>query len=209
MSHYPGAYQIIEAGMCLAPRRPVRTQLAPKVRGTTRDGGFGDILANLGLAGMQASERPGGLKVVAGAAAVGLVAGAAMPIVGGVTLAATGAIAAATMAATRNDELGDLARAAGQTTVHAAEKVAAYNREHDVTGKICSAVGAAAVHAKQIDQKYQVVATLGAAATLTAAKARQADDRNLPPQRMRARTDTLTCTSTHSCTLYLPAFSTL
>lgn len=80
--------------------------------------------------GQQAVKNAGGVQTMAGAAVVGAAAGAILvgPIVGVV------AAGAAAYAATRQDAVGDAARAAGQGVVTVTKKLDEINQEHKITG---------------------------------------------------------------------------
>lgn len=130
-------------------------------------------VAQYGVAGVEAVKRgdtsgsgsvAGGAKVMAGAAVVGGVAvGAAA---GSVALGVVGAGAAA-YAATRNDQIGDAARATGQAAVAAGKKADEINKEHKITDKIGAAAKTTYSKAKELDEKHGI--TTKAAAGVTAA----------------------------------------
>jgi len=92
------------------------------------------------------------MKVAAGAGVAGAVTG--LVLAGPVGAVVAGGVAVA--AATRRDEIGDVARAAGKTTIKAYEKVKEVNEEHKVTQKVCAATNSAIRKAREIDEEYKV-----------------------------------------------------
>jgi len=91
-------------------------------------------------------------KVLGGAAVAGGVVGLALvgPLAG---LVAAGAAA---YAATRSDEVGQVAQATGKATVAIGDKAAALDREHHISEKAKKAAADAAKAAQDFNEKHDV-----------------------------------------------------
>uniref|UniRef100_A0A7S2UVH0 Uncharacterized protein n=1 Tax=Fibrocapsa japonica TaxID=94617 RepID=A0A7S2UVH0_9STRA len=101
--------------------------------------------------GQGAGSRSKG-AVIAGAAAVGAVAGAA---VAGPLLGVVGAGAAA-VAATRQDETGQVARAAGNMGCALYEKAKELDKEHKITNMVSAEAGKAWREVQQFDKDNNI-----------------------------------------------------
>jgi hypothetical protein len=112
------------------------------------------------MASQQPSKGPDG-KVVAGAATVGLVAGAVLsgPIV---ALAAAGGAA---YAATRQDKVGEVAKSTGQAAVAVGSKASDLDKQHNITGKVAEGARTTFNAAKDFDQKHDVSGKIGSGIT--------------------------------------------
>ncbi|CAE7668470.1 yciC [Symbiodinium sp. CCMP2592] len=105
-------------------------------------------------------EKTGGMKQMAAVAAVGAVGGAG--VLGStlgcfVTVGAVGGAAAAGMAATRSDKIGDAARGVGSMALKGVDKAREIDREHDITGKMAHAGTKAVETACTINQQYGIM----------------------------------------------------
>lgn len=108
----------------------------------------------------RAATAAGGMKQMAAVAAVGAVGGAV--VLGStlgcfVTVGAVGGAAAAGMAATRSDKIGDAARGVGSMALKGVDKAREIDREHDITGKMVHAGTKAVETACTINQQYGIM----------------------------------------------------
>ncbi|EKX51117.1 hypothetical protein GUITHDRAFT_150993 [Guillardia theta CCMP2712] len=123
----------------------------------------------------QGAQRAGGVKVMGAAAAAGGVVGAVT--MGGV-IAPVALAAGAAYATSKDDKIGDFARAAGHSTIGAYKKASEYNEKHQVTDKVKRAAVGAYQKAVEIDDKYKVVDKTKAAASGTIAAANKFNEKH-------------------------------
>jgi len=121
-----------------------------------------------------AVKTAGGYSTVAGAAAIGVVAGAV--VLGPVTAVALGAGAA--YATTRKDGVGDVARQTGNAAATAATAAKKFNQDHNITGKLYDATSAAASKAKEVNVKYGITTKVSQGLSSGYAKATEFDKKN-------------------------------
>ncbi|KAL1498556.1 hypothetical protein AB1Y20_013875 [Prymnesium parvum] len=94
-----------------------------------------------------------GARVMGGAAVVG---GLAAGIVTGSALLGVAAAGATAYAATRNDKIGDAAKATGKAANAVGSKAAEINREHNLTGRGVEGIKAGYQSMQAIDSKYGI-----------------------------------------------------
>uniref|UniRef100_A0A7S3F012 WW domain-containing protein n=1 Tax=Haptolina ericina TaxID=156174 RepID=A0A7S3F012_9EUKA len=105
----------------------------------------------------QQQQAPNAAQVIGGAAlAGGVVVGAAA----GSLLLGVGAAGAAAYAATREDKVGDAAKATGTATVAACSKAKEVNKQYGITAKAGNLLQQAAASAKEFNQKHDVTGKL-------------------------------------------------
>jgi len=100
-----------------------------------------------------AVDRAGGMQRLAGAAVVG--AGIATVATGSIVLGAAAATGAA-YAATRNDKVGEVARATGDAAVATFQRAKDVDREHQLTARAKEAAVGAVHKARELDGKYHL-----------------------------------------------------
>lgn len=103
---------------------------------------------------VEAVENAGGLKRLAGAAAVG--GGLALTATGSLLVGVVGAGAVA-YAATRKDNVGEVSRAAGDAAVATFETVREVDKQHQVSARVVELTKKSARKAKEMDAKFHVM----------------------------------------------------
>mmetsp|Transcript_16662 Transcript_16662/g.28118 ORF Transcript_16662/g.28118 Transcript_16662/m.28118 type:complete len:248 (-) Transcript_16662:351-1094(-) len=139
------------------------------------------VQAQVAQQGMQAAgtvnqgvSTAGGVKPMAGAAAVGAAAG--LVAMGPIT--AVACAGAAAYCTTRSDKAGDVARSTGAAVVSTFDKAKAYNDEHNFTGKAKDAAVATAQKAAEVNQKYKITDRIGGACSLAMSKAKAIEEKH-------------------------------
>mmetsp|Transcript_29995 Transcript_29995/g.67859 ORF Transcript_29995/g.67859 Transcript_29995/m.67859 type:complete len:176 (-) Transcript_29995:87-614(-) len=123
----------------------------------------------------QGAQRAGGIKVMGAAAAAGGAIGAVT--MGGV-IAPVALAAGAAYATSKDDKIGEFARAAGNTTIDAYKKVSDYNEKHQVTDKVKRAAVGAYQKAVEVDDKYKIIDKTKAAASETISAANKLNEKH-------------------------------
>jgi len=129
----------------------------------------------------RAATAAGGMKQMAAVAAVGAVGGAV--VLGStlgcfVTVGAVGGDAAAGMAATRSDKIGDAARGVGSMALKGVDKAREIDREHDITGKMVHAGTKAVETACTINQQYGIMDKVSKGMSAAVAKAHEVEEKH-------------------------------
>ena len=101
-----------------------------------------------------------GLKVMAGAAAVG---GVAVGVVTGSVIIGVAAAGGAAYAATRSDKIGDMGKATGRAAIAGYAKAKQVNEEHQLTTKAKALVVTSYTKAKEVDEKHHILSRAKAA----------------------------------------------
>ena len=101
-----------------------------------------------------------GLKVMAGAAAVG---GVAVGAVTGSVLVGVAAAGGAAYAVTRSDKIGDMGKATGKAAIAGYAKAKQVNEEHQLTTKAKALVVTSYAKAKEVDEKHHILSRAKAA----------------------------------------------
>lgn len=137
-------------------------------------------LAMAGAASASAAvNSAGGVKTMAAVAAMGAVGGAIVlgGTVGFTAIGAVGGAAAAGYAATRNDQIGQVARAAGGTALSGVSKAQELNDQHQITAKMADAGGKVASKAQAVNEQHQITAKLSAAGGTVVNKGKQIEEK--------------------------------
>uniref|UniRef100_A0A7S0MZ57 MIT domain-containing protein n=1 Tax=Pyramimonas obovata TaxID=1411642 RepID=A0A7S0MZ57_9CHLO len=147
----------------------------------------GDMQATAALAqkGMQTAaevtpkvtegvQQAGGVKNMAGAAAVG----GAMGLMALGPMTAVACAGAAAYCTTRSDTAGDVARNTGSAVATTFEKAKAYNEEHNLTGRAKEAAVASAQKASEVNQKYGITSKLSSACSMAVSKAKAIEEKH-------------------------------
>ncbi|KAJ9452224.1 hypothetical protein DIPPA_09472 [Diplonema papillatum] len=119
----------------------------------------------------EGTKKAGGVKTMAGCAAVGAAAGL---IVSGPIIAVAGA-GALCYAATRDGPVGDVAQATGKTACSAFDKAKEVNKEYHITDKVSTAASSATAKAKEVNSEYHVTDKVSSAASSVAGKVKDFD----------------------------------
>lgn len=126
-------------------------------------------IATVGVSAATSAEKAGGgqgmahgAKVMAGAAAVG---GLAVGAVAGSTMLGVAAAGGAAYAATRNDALGDAAKATGKAALSLGNKAVELNNKHHITAQVGAAASKGLATAQAIEQKHNVTSKLAGGIT--------------------------------------------
>mmetsp|Transcript_57206 Transcript_57206/g.69896 ORF Transcript_57206/g.69896 Transcript_57206/m.69896 type:complete len:278 (+) Transcript_57206:116-949(+) len=128
----------------------------------------------------QATSAAGGAKQLAAVAAVGAVGGAVVlgSALGLATVGAVGGAAAAGVAATRSDQVGDVARGVGAMAIKGYDKARDLDREHDISGKVMEAGSKAATTAGAINEKYGITDKVSKGVHAAVAKAQEVEEKH-------------------------------
>ncbi|KAL3926806.1 MAG: hypothetical protein SGPRY_003130, partial [Prymnesium sp.] len=94
-----------------------------------------------------------GAKIMGGAAVAG---GVAACLVTGSALLGVAAAGASAYAATRNDKVGEAAKATGQAANTVGSKVSEFNKEHKISERVVQGVQKGYKEVKAFDAKYDV-----------------------------------------------------
>lgn len=131
-------------------------------------------------AASQATSAAGGVKQMAAVAAVGAVGGAVVlgSALGLATVGAVGGAAAAGVAATRSDQVGDVARGVGAMAIKGYDKAREINREHDISGKVMEAGSKAVTTAGVINEKYGITDKVCKGVHAAVAKAQEVEEKH-------------------------------
>lgn len=131
-------------------------------------------------AAASAADSAGGVKKLAAVAAVGAVGGAV--VLGGTlgltTIGVVGGAAGAAYCATRQDQVGDIARKTGDVALKGVDRVQELNREHQITSKIAEAGRQSVAKAKEVNATYGITDKLAAGASKATAKAREIEEKH-------------------------------
>jgi len=129
-------------------------------------------------AASQATTAAGGVKQMAAVAAVGAVGGAV--VLGSALGLATvvGGAAAAGVAATRTDQVGDVARGVGAMAIKGVDKARELDREHDISGKVMEAGSKAVTTAGAINEQYGITDKVSKGFHAAVAKAQEVEEKH-------------------------------
>ena len=116
-----------------------------------------------------------GLKVMAGAAAVG---GVAVGAVTGSVIVGVAAAGGAAYAASRSDKIGDMGKATGRAAIAGYTKAKQVNEEHQLTAKAKVLAVTTYAKAKEVDEKHHIMSRAKAAASTGFGKAKAYDEKH-------------------------------
>eukprot|EP00808_Paulinella_micropora_P030566 g41260.t1 len=98
-------------------------------------------------------DAASGTKVMAGAAAV---AGVTTAVVFGSAILGVAAAGGAAYAATRSDQVGEVAKSTGKAAVAVAHKAQELDKKHNVSGRVKEGAKAAGAKMKELNDKYKI-----------------------------------------------------
>jgi len=165
--HCAELLKTVERPLALHTHRPCALQAQAASMATMAQAA--QVGAGLASSGTQAVRAAGGAGQLGGAAALG---GAAGLILLG-PLGAVAAAGAAAYAATRSDEVGDVARSAGRQAVDCVSAAKNFDAQHDISGRAAAAARAGVSKAKELEAKYDISAKAKAGAESALKSARE------------------------------------